>query len=328
MSGNKKKSLFRRLSSKWRKKRTASPLPGSNIDQEITQDTISHVKDDESSETEDDSYGSSQGSPDSTPQKPYVTKDGDHVITSRDGGFYRPSMVRDALDNTTDSIDQPEDTTNVRFDESLNTSIESVSLISKTRSQEQYTLGSNTWNHPTSYHQSIDSRSRSCVSQSTETYRSPKKKGTRRSTVVLKEAPSAKEAAFSGPPRYDWIDIETAAALKVQSIYRRHRVIQKLEKRGMLTSAMRNRLRKKKAVRKMKIMSDDTPFLFTCCDMGFLFGDSSHYNDPQTYGKENKATFEEKKKQQAEHEENLRKFKMRKKDSQQMLESIEVVEDV
>mmetsp|Transcript_44104 Transcript_44104/g.134289 ORF Transcript_44104/g.134289 Transcript_44104/m.134289 type:complete len:200 (-) Transcript_44104:1060-1659(-) len=28
-----------------------------------------------------------------------------------------------------------------------------------------------------------------------------------RSTVVLKKAPTAKEAAFGGPPRYDWIDI-------------------------------------------------------------------------------------------------------------------------
>ena len=29
----------------------------------------------------------------------------------------------------------------------------------------------------------------------------------KRSVMLLKEAPAAKDAAFSGPPRYDWIDI-------------------------------------------------------------------------------------------------------------------------
>lgn len=34
-----------------------------------------------------------------------------------------------------------------------------------------------------------------------------KKRGPRPGSVVLDKAPTAREAAFSGPPRYDWIDI-------------------------------------------------------------------------------------------------------------------------
>jgi hypothetical protein len=32
--------------------------------------------------------------------------------------------------------------------------------------------------------------------------------------------PSAREAAFAGPPRYDWVDVETTAAVKIQSVAR------------------------------------------------------------------------------------------------------------
>lgn len=34
-----------------------------------------------------------------------------------------------------------------------------------------------------------------------------KKKGPRPNSVILDKAPTAREAAFSGPPRYDWIDV-------------------------------------------------------------------------------------------------------------------------
>ena len=33
------------------------------------------------------------------------------------------------------------------------------------------------------------------------------KRGPRRGTVVLDAAPTARESAYSGPPRYDWIDV-------------------------------------------------------------------------------------------------------------------------
>jgi len=95
----------------------------------------------------------------------------------------------------------------------------------------------------------------------------------------------------------------------------------------MLTSAMRNRLRKQKAGRQKKTMSDDAPLFFTCCDFGMLFGDASHY-DPIIEDTERKVIYQQKKKDQAELEERLRKFKMRKKLSVHNIESIEVVEDV
>eukprot|EP00804_Cyclotella_cryptica_P004636 CCRYP_006946-RA/>CCRYP_006946-RA protein AED:0.29 eAED:0.29 QI:0/0/0/0.5/1/1/2/0/154 len=58
---------------------------------------------------------------------------------------------------------------------------------------------------------------------------------------------STKLSASGGAPRYDWMDIETAAAIKVQSIYRRNKALKYLEDNGMLTAGMRNRRRKRMA---------------------------------------------------------------------------------
>jgi hypothetical protein len=157
--------------------------------------------------------------------------------------------------------------------------------------------------------------------------KSKKKRGPRPGTVILDKAPTAREAAFSGPPRYDWIDIETAAAIKVQSAYRRNKVMDELEAQGVSTAAMRNRARRRAARRSTQV-SEDTPCLFRCCGVGLAFGDGTE-EDYEAARLRDKELYEEKKRAQAEHEAELRKFSHRyknKKPSTHMLEAVEVVE--
>ena len=59
--------------------------------------------------------------------------------------------------------------------------------------------------------------------------------------VTVDEPPAASEAAFVGPPRYDWIDIETAAAVKLQAAWRRYNTIKDLQRQDLYTVGMRNR---------------------------------------------------------------------------------------
>lgn len=136
--------------------------------------------------------------------------------------------------------------------------------------------------------------------------------------------PSAKTSAFGGAPRYDWMDIETAAAVKVQSIYRRNKVINQLDEAGLSTPGMRNRRRKRNA-KKGGIKSEDVPFPFSLCGVGFLFGDGTLEDERVTTSLEKKKM--EKKKEELELEDQKkRKFRMRKKQSQHLEEGIEVVE--
>jgi hypothetical protein len=93
---------------------------------------------------------------------------------------------------------------------------------------------------------------------------------TRSSTV-----PTARESAFSGPPRYDWVDVESAAAIKVQSIFRRNQVLNQLEKEGKLTAAMRNRIRSRGARGKRGMASEDVPSFLRFCGIGMLFSDAT-----------------------------------------------------
>eukprot|EP00978_Attheya_sp_CCMP212_P030596 scaffold112987_cov45-Attheya_sp.AAC.1 len=124
-----------------------------------------------------------------------------------------------------------------------------------------------------------------------------------RNHVVLKNAPPARESAFSGPPRYDWIDIvsqhpisaiisclillvfygtrpswcglrsfkslETAAALKVQSVYRRNRAIWELEREGLSTAYMRNRHHQRNSGHWFAA-SEDVPTPCSFCGLGLL----------------------------------------------------------
>jgi len=148
--------------------------------------------------------------------------------------------------------------------------------------------------------------------------------GKRKKEKRSKTRPSAKSSAFGGAPRYDWMDIETAAAIKVQSIYRRNKVLKYFEENGMSTPGMRNRRRRRMA--KMgKVQSEDVPFPFNLCGVGFLFGDATLEDEKYTNSLEKKE--KEKKKVEMEVEDaRKRKFRMRKKGGQHLEEGIEVVE--
>ena len=87
---------------------------------------------------------------------------------------------------------------------------------------------------------------------------------------VLNAPPPAREAAFGGPPRYDWIDVETAAAIKVQSKFRQLKVQRELERQGITTSAHRNRARAKKNKKSNQAASEDVPFFVSMCGIGSL----------------------------------------------------------
>jgi len=89
--------------------------------------------------------------------------------------------------------------------------------------------------------------------------------------------PAAKDAAFEGPTRFDWIDVEYSAVTKIQSIFRRHLVLQKLEEQPLSTSYIRNRRRQRKAnplvFHSSKVDEAATPDLgFGCCNVGLVFG--------------------------------------------------------
>lgn len=144
--------------------------------------------------------------------------------------------------------------------------------------------------------------------------------------IVLAAPPSAREAAFSGPPRYDWIDIETAAAVKVQAAYRRNKVMWELEKEGVSTQAMRNRARRREA-RQRLAASEDAPDLLRCCGVGLLFGDATEEDEAAARARE-KELYLEKKRAKAEREEKLRRtYRKKAESSDEIMECLEVEED-
>lgn len=147
-----------------------------------------------------------------------------------------------------------------------------------------------------------------------------------RSTVALKSAPSAREAAYSGPPRYDWIDVETAAVLKIQAIYRRNKVITALENEGKLTAGMRNRRRARANRMRDGAISDDVPTCMKFCGVGYLFGDMEE--ESQELMKEKRtAAYEEKKRQKQIKEEQARRYRFRNRPSEELCEGYEVVDN-
>eukprot|EP00980_Cylindrotheca_fusiformis_P015455 scaffold4345_cov125-Cylindrotheca_fusiformis.AAC.3 len=143
--------------------------------------------------------------------------------------------------------------------------------------------------------------------------------------------PPAREAAFHGPPRFDWIDIETNAAIKIQSIHRRNMAMKELDEKGMSTSAIRNRRRRRKAASSAHPYSaaqtQDTPSIFSFCAMGLAFGDATEDGD-DAYRKLEKKKYEERQKQQAAHEEALRRQYMSKHgiNPGKIVEALEVVD--
>mmetsp|Transcript_22160 Transcript_22160/g.30851 ORF Transcript_22160/g.30851 Transcript_22160/m.30851 type:complete len:253 (-) Transcript_22160:106-864(-) len=154
---------------------------------------------------------------------------------------------------------------------------------------------------------------------------SPTKSPRVKKQVVLSKAPPANESAFEGPPRYDWVDIETVAAIKLQSIYRRNQVYQQLEKEGKSTAQMRNRQRRRKA-RNQFAVSEDTPGMFGFCGVGLLCGDST-VEDETAMKQFEKDKYEAKKQAKNEREERLRKFHLRKKSSTHLVEAVEVMDE-
>lgn len=143
--------------------------------------------------------------------------------------------------------------------------------------------------------------------------------------------PPAREAAFHGPPRFDWMDIESHAAIKIQSVQRRNMVMKDLEERGLSTAAIRNRKRRRKAAKEAHpytaSQSQDTPSIFACCAVGLAFGDATEDGD-DAYRLLEKKKYEERQKQQAAHEEALRRQYMTKHgiNPGKIVEALEVVD--
>ena len=85
--------------------------------------------------------------------------------------------------------------------------------------------------------------------------------------------PSAREAVFSGPPKYEWADVEATAAVKIQSVVRYVQTRDSLEHDGFTTAHMRNRIRERKATNNAawrRVITDDVPGMFRCCGVGLL----------------------------------------------------------
>mmetsp|Transcript_20782 Transcript_20782/g.30721 ORF Transcript_20782/g.30721 Transcript_20782/m.30721 type:complete len:248 (-) Transcript_20782:194-937(-) len=139
--------------------------------------------------------------------------------------------------------------------------------------------------------------------------------------------PTAKESAFSGPVRYDWVDVESAAAIKVQSIFRRNQALGLLEKEGRSTSDMRNKIRMREAKKNGKVMaSEDTPAILRFCGIGMLFGDATG-EDADALNSKNELGLQKLQQKEAK-ESKKRLFRMRKKSTDQIEEAIEVVDNI
>lgn len=137
--------------------------------------------------------------------------------------------------------------------------------------------------------------------------------------------PSARDAAYTGPPRYDWIDVESSAAIKIQSIFRRNQCLNLLEEEGKSTAAMRNRIRSRQADTAKHASSEDVPTIFRFCGIGLLFGEvTGEDNDALNSNNTGKDKIAEKEKKESIK----RRFRFKKKKSEQVEEAIEVVENV
>jgi hypothetical protein len=138
--------------------------------------------------------------------------------------------------------------------------------------------------------------------------------------------PTARESAFSGPPRYDWVDVESAAAIKVQSVFRRNQVLSQLEKEGKLTAAMRNRIRSRNARGKHGMASEDVPSFLRFCGIGMLFSDATGDDVDALNSPKNSGAQKLQEKEAVESEK--RKYRLRKKGTNHIEEAIEVVDNI
>jgi hypothetical protein len=119
---------------------------------------------------------------------------------------------------------------------------------------------------------------------------------------------------------------ETNAAIKIQSIYRRNKVMERMEQQGESTSAIRNRKRRRKASRNLAA-SEDAPSIFACCAMGLAFGDATEEDDVAYRQLQNKH-YEERILQQEMREDEIRERYLRERgvDVGKIVEEIEVIE--
>jgi len=138
--------------------------------------------------------------------------------------------------------------------------------------------------------------------------------------------PTARESAYNGPPRYDWIDVEAAAAIKVQSVFRRHQVLRQLEDEGKSTAAIRNSIRARNSMKK-SVIGEDVPGVFRFCGLGLLFTDAIG-DDTNALNAEDNVVRDEKFNRKIVKEEKMRKFRMRKKSDVVIEESVEVVDNL
>jgi hypothetical protein len=108
-------------------------------------------------------------------------------------------------------------------------------------------------------------------------------------------------------------------------------VMKELDERGMSTSAIRNRRRRRKAanddIRYSAAQTQDTPSIFACCAVGLAFGDATEEGD-DAYRRLEKKKYEERQKQQAAHEEALRRQYMSKHgiNPGKIVEALEVID--
>ncbi len=100
-----------------------------------------------------------------------------------------------------------------------------------------------------------------------------------------------------------------------------------LDARGLSTPGMRNRRAQRRARHRSRHVSTnaDVPFPFNLCGIGLLFGDGT-LEDEKIVTKLEKKNMEKKKLEHVKEDEEKRKFRMRKKESQHLEEGIEVVE--
>lgn len=122
------------------------------------------------------------------------------------------------------------------------------------------------------------------------------------------------------------ISKETTAAVKIQSNFRRLQTQNRLDELNLSTPGMRNRRAQRQArYQSRHVASADVPFPFNLCGVGLLFGDGTFEDEKVVDSLERKRADRKKKAYEREDEEK-RKFRMRKKDSQHLEEGIEVVE--
>ncbi len=103
-----------------------------------------------------------------------------------------------------------------------------------------------------------------------------------------------------------------------------------LEDRGLSTSAIRNRKRRRKVVRRSYFGASSSPSLFNCCGLGLIFGtDAEEGGDDAAYREFQRKKYEERVRQQQAHEDALRKKYMKDNNIQEataILETVEVVD--